>query len=96
MATRGACHAPLLNKRLSKPGDSNVIDRYTRPEMKAIWTDEAKFQTFLDVEIAVCEAQCQLGRIPREAVDDIKQKAGFDIRESTKSNLKLSTMSLPS
>jgi adenylosuccinate lyase len=48
--------------------------------MKAIWTDEAKFQTYLDVEIAVCEAQCQLGRIPREAVDDIKQKAGFDIK----------------
>lgn len=56
-----------------------MIDRYTRPEMAAIWTDQAKFQTFLDVEIAVCEAQCKLGRIPREAVDDIKQKAGFDI-----------------
>jgi len=56
-----------------------VIDRYTRPEMKALWTDEAKFQTFLDVEIAVCEAHAQLGRIPQEAVEDIKKKAGFDI-----------------
>lgn len=57
-----------------------MIDRYTRPEMKALWTDEAKFQTLLDVEIAVCEAQCKLGRIPKDAVDDIKQKAGFDIK----------------
>ncbi len=57
-----------------------MIDRYTRPEMGSLWTDEAKFQTYLDVEIAVCEAQCQLGRIPREAVDDIKKKAGFDIK----------------
>ena len=57
-----------------------MIDRYTRPEMKALWTDEAKFQTFLDVEIAVCEAQCQLGRIPKEAVEDIKKKAGFDLK----------------
>jgi adenylosuccinate lyase len=56
-----------------------VIDRYTRPEMKAHWTDEAKFQTFLDVEIAVCEAQAQLGRIPGEALAEIKLKAGFDI-----------------
>jgi len=47
--------------------------------MKALWTDEAKFQTFLDVEIAVCEAHAQLGRIPQEAVEDIKKKAGFDI-----------------
>jgi adenylosuccinate lyase len=57
-----------------------VIDRYTLPEMKALWTDEAKFQTFLDVEIAVCEAQCQLGRVPKEALADIKQKAGFDLK----------------
>ena len=57
-----------------------MIGRYTRPEMAALWTDEAKFQTYLDVEIAVCEAHCQLGRIPREAVEDIKKKAGFDIK----------------
>lgn len=56
-----------------------MIDRYTRPQMAAIWTDEAKFQTFLDVEIAVCEAQARLGRIPREAVEDIKVNAGFDV-----------------
>ncbi len=57
-----------------------VIDRYTRPQMAAIWTEEAKFQTFLDVEIAVCEAQAKLGRIPEEAVEDIKKTAGFDVQ----------------
>lgn len=56
-----------------------MIDRYTRPEMGAIWSDESKFQTWLEVEIAVCEAQAQLGRIPQEAVGEIKAKAKFDI-----------------
>ncbi len=56
-----------------------MIERYTRPEMGAIWSDEAKFQTWLEVEIAVCEAQAQLGRIPPEAVVEIKKKAKFDV-----------------
>lgn len=56
-----------------------MIDRYTRPEMAAIWTDEAKFQTFLDVEIAVCQAHSELGRIPKEALEDIKSKATFNV-----------------
>lgn len=47
--------------------------------MGGIWTDEAKFQTLLDVEIAACEAQAKLGRIPAEAVGDIKAKAKFDV-----------------
>lgn len=56
-----------------------MIDRYTRAEMGAIWTDEAKFQKFLEVEIAVCEAQVKLGRIPAEALAEIKAKAGFNV-----------------
>ena len=56
-----------------------MIDRYTRPEMGAIWTDEAKFQTWLDVEIAVVEAQVELGTIPKEALEEIKNKAKFDV-----------------
>jgi adenylosuccinate lyase len=55
-----------------------VIERYTLPEMGALWTDAYKFQTWLQVEIAVCEAQAQLGYIPREAVAEIKAKANFD------------------
>jgi len=56
-----------------------LIERYTLPEMGELWTDEYKFQTWLQVEIAVCEAQAQLGRIPKEAVETIKEKAKFDV-----------------
>ncbi|HEY9869042.1 MAG TPA: adenylosuccinate lyase, partial [Candidatus Obscuribacterales bacterium] len=56
-----------------------MIDRYTRPEMGRIWSEESKFQTWLEVELAVCEAQAQLGIIPLEAVADIKANARFEI-----------------
>lgn len=55
-----------------------MIERYTLPEMGDIWTDEYKFQTWLQVEIAVCEAQAELGYIPQAAVEEIKAKAKFD------------------
>mgnify|MGYP001300445980 CR=1 FL=1 len=45
--------------------------------MAAIWTDEAKFQSWLDVEIAACEANFKLGRIPQESMQDIRDRAGF-------------------
>lgn len=56
-----------------------LIERYTLPEMGQLWTDEYKFKTWLQVEIAVCEAQADLGRIPAEAVEEIKAKADFDV-----------------
>jgi adenylosuccinate lyase len=56
-----------------------VIERYTLPEMGAIWSEQYKFQTWLEVEIAVCEAQAELGYIPSAAVDEIKAKAKFEI-----------------
>lgn len=46
--------------------------------MGNIWTDRYKLQTWLQVEIAVCEAQADFGEIPKEAVEEIKQKANFD------------------
>jgi adenylosuccinate lyase len=49
-----------------------MIERYTRPEMGAIWTDEAKIQQWLAVEIAVCEAWARRGRIPAEAMARIR------------------------
>ena len=55
-----------------------VIERYTLPEMGNLWTDNYKLQTWLQVEIAVCEAQAELGYIPKEAVAEIKAKACFD------------------
>ncbi len=55
-----------------------MIERYTLPAMGNLWTDAYRFQTWLAVEIAVCEAQAELGYIPQEAVEEIKQKANFD------------------
>ena len=49
-----------------------MIERYSRPQMKRVWSDENKFAKWLDVEIAVCEAWADLGVIPREAVPKIK------------------------
>lgn len=56
-----------------------MIERYSRPEMSAIWTDEAKYNNWLKVEIAVCEAWAKYGRIPKSAVKVIKKKAGFEV-----------------
>lgn len=47
--------------------------------MGAIWSEQYKFQTWLDVEIAVCEAQAELGYIPQAAVDEIKAKGLYQI-----------------
>ena len=55
-----------------------MIERYTLPEMGEIWTDNYKLKTWLQVEIAVCEAQAELDYIPQDAVDEIKAKADFD------------------
>jgi adenylosuccinate lyase len=55
-----------------------LIERYTLPEMGELWTDTYKLKTWLQVEIAVCEAQAELGYIPAEAVETIKAKANFD------------------
>ncbi len=49
-----------------------MIERYSRPQMKRVWSDENKFSKWLDVEIAVCEAWADLGIIPRAAVPKIK------------------------
>ncbi|MBW4574231.1 MAG: adenylosuccinate lyase [Aphanothece sp. CMT-3BRIN-NPC111] len=55
-----------------------MIERYTLPEMGNLWTENYKLKTWLQVEIAVCEAQAELGYIPKSAVEEIKAKANFD------------------
>ncbi|MFM7220804.1 MAG: adenylosuccinate lyase [Nodosilinea sp.] len=55
-----------------------MIERYTLPEMGNLWTEDYKLQTWLRVEIAVCEAQAELGYVPKAAVEEIKAKANFD------------------
>src|SRR5258707_2216412 len=56
-----------------------MIDRYTLPEMGALWSEETKFQKWLDVEIAVCEVHAEIGTIPRDALEQIKSRAKFSV-----------------
>ncbi len=58
-----------------------MIERYTRPKIGAIWTDEARFRTWLQVELAVCKSWAKRGRIPEEALNTILDKADFDTEE---------------
>ncbi|MGP4060608.1 adenylosuccinate lyase [Halobacillus litoralis] len=56
-----------------------MIERYTRPEMGAIWTEENRYQAWLEVELLACEAWSELGVIPREDVTKLREKASFDV-----------------
>jgi adenylosuccinate lyase len=56
-----------------------LLERYTLPEMKKLWSPEHRFQKWLDLEILACEAWADLGRIPGEAVREIREKARFDV-----------------
>ncbi len=56
-----------------------MIERYTRPEMGRIWTLENKYRKWLQVELAVCEALSEEGRIPAEDLREIKEKANFEV-----------------
>ena len=56
-----------------------MITRYTLPEMGALWSEQNKFQKWLDVEIAVCEVHAEMGTIPREALEEIKRRASFTV-----------------
>ncbi len=57
-----------------------MIDRYTRDEMGSIWTEEAKFKRWLEVEIAVCEGWESIGKIPKGTAEKIGKKAKFDVK----------------
>ncbi|WP_088103331.1 adenylosuccinate lyase [Halalkalibacter urbisdiaboli] len=56
-----------------------MIERYTRPEMGAIWTEENRYRAWLEVEIVACEAWSELGEIPKEDVEKIRKNASFDV-----------------
>ena len=56
-----------------------MIERYTLPEMGAVWSQQNKFQKWLDVEIAVCEVHAEDGVIPADALAEIKSKAAFSV-----------------
>lgn len=56
-----------------------MIERYTRPEMGEIWTEENRFRAWLEVEILACEAWAELGVIPREDVEKIRKNARINV-----------------
>lgn len=56
-----------------------MIERYTLPEMGALWSEQSKFQKWLEVEIAVCEVHSEMGTIPRDALEQIKARANFSV-----------------
>ncbi|HPM41712.1 MAG TPA: lyase family protein, partial [bacterium] len=57
-----------------------MIERYSRKEMASLWTDEARFDLWLKVELAVCEALARRGEIPADSLQTIKKKAAFDVK----------------
>jgi adenylosuccinate lyase len=58
-----------------------MIPRYTRPEMGRIWSDQSKFQRWLEVEIATAEVEAQAGLIPKSAARAIREKGGFEVEK---------------
>lgn len=60
-------------------GGKLVIPRYSREKMASIWSQENKYQKWLDVEVAACEAMVKLGKVPAAAVETIKAKAVINV-----------------
>ncbi len=56
-----------------------MIPRYTRPDMAKIWEPENRFRIWLEIETLACEAQAELGVIPKEVVPVIREKGDFNI-----------------
>ena len=56
-----------------------LTDRYVRPEMGALWTDEALFSSWMEVEVAAAEAMAAEGIVPETAAARIRERAGFDL-----------------
>jgi adenylosuccinate lyase len=58
-----------------------VIERYTRPEMGAVWTAQRRMEAWLEVELAAVEAWAAEGRVPREAAGACRERASFTVEE---------------
>src|SRR5258708_12003116 len=58
---------------------TEMIDRYTRPEMGRIWTEENKYRAWLDVELASAEALAETGEVPKEAAAILRKHSGFEV-----------------
>ena len=56
-----------------------MIQRYTHPEMGALWSDRRRYETWLEVELAATDAMAEAGLVPRDAAAEMRARAGFDI-----------------
>ena len=56
-----------------------MIERYTRPEMAAIWADQRKYEIWLEIETLACEAQAEIGVVPKEDAETIRALGKFDL-----------------
>jgi adenylosuccinate lyase len=56
-----------------------MIQRYTHPEMGAIWSDQRRYETWLEVELAAADAMADAGLVPPDAAQELRARAGFDI-----------------
>ena len=61
-----------------------MIKRYSTPEMVEIWSDKNKYQKWMDVEIAVCEAWSLEGVVPKKSLNKIKKNANFNVKKIEK------------
>ena len=68
-----------------------MIPRYSRPEMARLWSDENRFATWLEVEIAATEVLAERGTVPKEALEAIRASARFDVSGSRRSSARSST-----
>src|ERR1044072_5741753 len=80
-ASRPRCWARSTDWRFRGNGciSADMIQRYTHPEMGRIWSDQRKYETWLQVEIAAVEAMARAGIVPPDAARDIREKGAFDI-----------------
>jgi len=57
-----------------------LIDRYTRPQMASIWSEESKYHNWLKVELAATDALARAGIVPVEAAAELRERAGFTVQ----------------
>src|SRR5699024_3995637 len=69
----------LFYKKQKPMRRKSMIERYTREEMGTIWSEENRYRAWLEVEVLACEAWAELGEIPQEDAQKIRQKAAFNV-----------------
>src|SRR3546814_12458317 len=70
---------PPAPRRRPHTHEASMIPRYSRPDMVAIWEPETRFRIWWEIEAHACDAQADLGIIPKEAAKAVWERGGFDI-----------------